>query len=329
VGPTDPPPESSPSRDPYRSQPPDPSPNRRVSRPPLPDMVAGIDTALEGRVGNAMLRVTGDPPEVAYRPLEDHPLGALLGFAAPPDWHAVGLRCGGRARRLQPPSIDGSHAGGSPTPIVLTMLIDRAGCGAGIMRDGETLTPLPGPPEGVVADACRRALGLPTAPPPPDTIELWMLIWLDRLVDAVAVLGRAEPHVTWEAIVALHPAAPGQPAGVEPRTAPWAAPLDESSAAPVALAEATSQLAEAWPWDLLRADPEVVDTAGPPLPPDIARWMDDGMFARWVLAELSELDDLASAVEVLLPPAHAAAVARTVIAAGLPWPRAATGDPPG
>jgi hypothetical protein len=330
VGPTDLPFESSPSRNPDRSGPHDPPSYRTGFGLPLSDMVTSIDTALAGRSGNAILRVTGEPPEAAYRPLDDHPLGPLLGFAAPQDWHAVGIRCRGRARRLQSPGIDDPHTGGNPTPIVLTMLIDRAGCGAGIMRDGETLTPLQGPPEGVVADACRRALGLPTAPPPPDTIELWILIWLDRLVDAIAVLGSAEPHVTWDTIAALHPAAPGRSTGIEPRTTPSRSPFDVPSAAPIALAEASRQLAEAWPWHLLRADPEVVDTAGPPLPADIARWMDDGMFARWVLAELPELADLANAVEVLLPPRHAAGVAQTVIAAGVPWPGGASGGgPPG
>jgi hypothetical protein len=327
VGPTDLPPESSPSLDPDRSRSPDPPPST-VPDLPLPEMVAGIDAALEGQSDSVMLRVTGDPPEVACRPLEDHPLSALVGFTAPQDWRALGIRCNGRARRLQPPRTDDPGAGAVPTPVVLTMLLDRAGRGAGIMRHGQVVTPLPGPPEGVVADACRRALGLPTAPPPQDTIELWVLIWLDRLVETVAVLGRAERYATWETIAALHPAAPGQPAQTgRPQAPPSAAPL-EPTAAPIALAEATRQLAEAWPWSRLRVDPDVADTAGPPLPSDIAQWMDDGMFARWVLAELPELADLASAVDALLPPALATAVARTVTATGVPWPLSGINDPP-
>jgi hypothetical protein len=60
------------------------------------------------------------------------------------------------------------------------------------------------------------------------------------------------------------------------------------------VAEATRALAETWPWTRLRSDPDVVDTAEPPLERRLALWMDDGMFARWLAAELPDLRFLAA-----------------------------------
>jgi hypothetical protein len=301
----------------------DPHPNPTTPLP-LQDLVAGIDAALAGRQGAELLRVTGDPPEVARRPLDHHPLDLLLGFTAPQDWLALGVHCHGRARRLhphQPASVDDSKPSARPAGVMLTMLIDRAGRGAGTLREGEVVTQLPGPPEGVVGDACRRALGLPTAPPPGSTVELWFSIWLDRLVDTIAILGHPERYHTWQAIASLHPAVGGpnhraQCAPTIPRT-----PASLPSRGSITLADATRRLAEAWPWSRLRAEPEVVDTPAPPLAAEITRWMDDGMYARWVLSEMPAMDDLSSAVDALLPASLCAAVAQTVVAAGASWPQ--------
>jgi hypothetical protein len=67
------------------------------------------------------------------------------------------------------------------------------------------------------------------------------------------------------------------------------------------VAEATRALAERWPWPRLHSDPDVVDTAEPPLERRIALWMDDGMFARVALAELAPLGVAARSVRLLLP----------------------------
>jgi hypothetical protein len=78
---------------------------------------------------------------------------------------------------------------------------------------------------------------------------------------------------------------------------------DRPSAAldPVALAASAQALAEAWPWSRLREDPAVVDVLGPPPAPELAVWMDDGMWARWLLSRLPAADDLLAAVHALLP----------------------------
>jgi hypothetical protein len=204
-----------------------------------------------------------------------------------------------------------------PVPVVVTVLVDRAGRGAGALRRGTLVTRLDGPPEGVVGDACRRALGLPTRPPPPSTVDLWLRVWLDRLVEALVFADDTDRFGTWSAVAALHPAAPGQPTSVRANPRSTRAPAPTADA--YMLADATLQLATTWPWSRLRHEPEVVDTGQPPLPRHLTDWMDDGMFARWVLADMVDLPVLARSLDERLPGRLVAAIAETVVIAGLPW----------
>jgi hypothetical protein len=258
----------------------------------------------------ALLRVSvseANPPgELACYPIDPvHPLDLLLGFVAPAHWWALGVS----SRGLQHPVAGGGRVVRSAESpgVRITVLIDRSGRGAGLLRRADGLTALPGPPEGAVADACRRALGLATAPPPPTTVGLWTRCWLDRLVDAVAGSGGAGgagpgPH-TWRDVTRLHPAS-------SVVTARWSGlGLGPD---PDTLADATRALADAWPWARLRADPAVVDVPGPVPDARVAVWMDDGMWARWVLGAFPALDDLVDAACSLLAPNLARAVSQVV-----------------
>lgn len=60
----------------------------------------------------------------------------------------------------------------------------------------------------------------------------------------------------------------------------------------------------------------MADVPGPPPPVQLARWMDDGMWARWLLARLPSTDDLLAAIHALLPPVLADAVDLVAGAAG-------------
>lgn len=129
----------------------------------LEDAVRFVDHISEP--SNHLVRLEGSPPKLGTLPLGDaSPLDHLLGFVAPVTWSAIGLRT-----RDATPRLNGRSNGG-----VLTMLMDRAGQWAGIIRVGETVSVLDHAPEGHLADTCRRCLGLPTAPAPPTTIELWL-----------------------------------------------------------------------------------------------------------------------------------------------------------
>jgi hypothetical protein len=269
----------------------------------LRSLVDEVDATLwsRGEADAALVRVVdpgqaGEPGELAVRPLDDdHPLDVLLGFAAPPEWAALGVAAPGTGHAL-----DGDQP---PERVHVTMLIARSGASAGVLRRGDRATPLGDPPQGLVADACRRALGLPTAPPPATTVGLWVRWWLDGLVQASAERARGAPVPGWADAVALHPAsfvpAPGEPAPE-----------------PAAVAAATLGLADAWGWGRLRGCPEVADRLPGPMPaaltPDVATWMDDGMFARWLLSALPPPDELLDACWGLLPEAVAARVAATV-----------------
>jgi len=260
-------------------------------------LARGVDADLtEAGVHGAILRVSTDPSErlSAFALDGAHPLRLLLRFIAPPWWTALGVSSTGRAHPLD---ADGRPRPGPDSPRVrVTVLIGGDGAAAGLLRHGDDVTPMPDPPEGVVADACRRAFGIPTMPPPASSAELWTLAWLDRIVEAAVRSDGRGRLAEWPAVAALHPA-------VGPsRHVPD----------PPALAAAAAGLTEAWPWSRLRAEPSVVSIPGVDQSPATAAWMDDGMWARWLLAGLPTRADLLAAVHDLLPEPAAAAVSRVV-----------------
>lgn len=292
--------------------------------PPPPDLAlaahvdhADATLASPGSSGpkSAILRVSAasaDPPgELAWFPIDPiHPLDLLLGFVAPLHWRALGVSSCGRQHAI---GGDGRvvRSAGSPR-VRITVLVDRSGGAAALLRRGDERTAMPGPPDGTVADACRRALGLETAPPPPTTAGLWTRSWLDRVVDTLApssgARGGAGPP-TWRDLARLHPAA----SVVATRWSGLGLGPDAD-----ALADATRALADAWPWARLRAEPAVADVPGPLPDPRVVAWMDDGMWARWLLATFPAIDDLVDAACSLLTPSLARAT-RQVVEASVGW----------
>jgi hypothetical protein len=278
----------------------------------LAELVADADAHFLGSDDHALLRVADVPRCLAYLGLgAEHPLEALLGMTAPTGWDALGARCNGRCVPMATATVESGEytqvSGAEPTPVAITFLVDRNGEGAGLLRCGNATTQLNTAPEGVVGDACRRALDLATAPPPASSRELWLRLWLDRVVDAAAdgddvVVG------SWEAAVALHPSAHLSSDHVD--AAPWSSELPD----PTTLAEATHALTTAWPWSRLRRDAETVGTPGPALSTDLAAWMDDGMFARWLLADLAPLPLLLETAQRLLPWSLVADIDEVVLA---------------
>ncbi|HEX5367451.1 MAG TPA: hypothetical protein VFW63_12410 [Acidimicrobiales bacterium] len=233
-----------------------------------------------------------------------HPYAALQGGVAPPHWQALGVCAEAWA----------TGATGTDDAVV-TLLIGRDGCSACLLRRDRAVTSLPGRPDGTVADACRRALGLPTAPPPGPSLLLWTSCWLDRVVEAAA--DRVPPRSpSWSAVARLHPAAaPAAPAGPAWRPAGGAGSPGPAVPGPAALVVAGARLAEAWPWDRLRAEPAVVDVPGGPPGAATSAWMDDGMWARHVLAAYPSLDDLVAAARALVAPVAADGIELVVAAA--------------
>jgi hypothetical protein len=282
---------------------------RDPDRPSAVNLAACVDEADAALApttsDGAILRVAtlgaDGPDDLAWFPLDGgHPLDVLLGFVAPDHWMALGVSTPGHAH---PVGDDGRVVrSADPSRIRVTVLFDRSGRAAGRLRQGGEVAALPGSPEGVVTDACRRCLGLATGPPPATTALLWTLTWLDRLVDAAGGATTSRRPASWADVARLHPAASSPPPGPEADVGPE----------PGALAAATVALAEAWPWSRLRADPSLVDVPGALPEPHVIRWMDDGMWARWLLSTFPTIDDLVAAVWGLLPDRVASAVVEVV-----------------
>lgn len=284
-------------------------------------MAAGGDTAI-------MWLTELRPNALAWVPLSGvHPLELLLRFVAPAHWTAIGVAGPGSAHPLD---ASGRPKRRSPLgQVFVTVVVHRSGVATSLMQHGsgepDAITESP---EGTVADACRRALDLPTSAPPASTACLWSLCWLDRLVDAAgAGPGPRSTLRDWPAVASLHPAAgAGRGPGAGPCPGPhsmlrdWPAIASLHPAArpsqlpsdPAALARSCKVLAAAWPWSRLRAHPEVIALPGLASPPDLAQWMDDGMWSRWLLSAFPSRDDLLAAVYALLPRTLARAIAHTI-----------------
>lgn len=223
---------------------------------------------------------TPSPPAAGTEPVDL--VAALVGFVAPPTWEAMAVVVQGRSWLLDDRSAD-------PRPVRLTHVVDCVGAGASVLRHaGEAPQPRGDPGEGRLVDACRRALGLPTPPPPDDTTELWALLWMDNLVARVArgerprgLVAAARAHPAIE-IVAEH----------DPHL------LDEAIARLVRLGR---MLGHQRSWPKLRAACAAGEWPVEDLTADGAAWMDDGMFARWVLADFPPLDEYLDELADLLP----------------------------
>jgi hypothetical protein len=267
---------------------------------PLDLLIDRIDGAL-GDDGGFLVTLRGKRSglELGFRPLEgEHPVDALLGFRAPAEVDAFGVVVSGTARHL------GGSADMPSGRVRITQIHARDGRSASRLRSIGTDPPVvvdTVAADGDVADCVRRALDLPTPPPPHPPIVWWAIDWLDVLLDqACREPGR---RWTWSHVSRLHPLAGGL------------LPPDS----PSSLVATVAERSEGLEWSSLRlaaADPALA-TDGPPCPigPDLAAWMDDGMFARWLLGSRPEPVDVVVDLVDLLPPP----VTRGVVEALQAW----------
>lgn len=210
---------------------------------------------------------TDDGIELHARPLTtDDPVTELATIEAPAAWQAFGVATGGTARLAAEPDRPRE-------PVRVVVLVDRRGqvtsamTGHGPLLGPDAAATTPDPThldQGRIPDACRRVLGLPTAPPPVPPADLLVLRWLDALTTA----GLAQPGVvTWTQAAALLPDTTG---------ASW------------------SDLRR----QTIRGVPVVDD-----IDSHMAAWMDDGMFAREALGRYPAASLLLSLLTETLPPA--------------------------
>jgi hypothetical protein len=207
--------------------------------------------------------------ELESRPNPDGWLGRTLD----PAWDAVALVATGRARvahpSVEPPARLLPAMGGG---LRLACAVWRTGEVGWSMTlpDGSEFAETPS--EGRLLDMLRRSAGLETSPPPCGASVTEVIIWLAAIREAAGTQAR---RLGWDEAVTLHPAIKGFE-GCEP------------GAAQLLILLRARQLT----WTDLRQR-AVHDLVLPWMPPpETANWMDDGMFARWVLADLPTVDDL-------------------------------------
>lgn len=253
----------------------------------LLDIATLIDSSSVDEPGHLLVHVadeTASDFQLGIRPLdrEIHPFSEIAGFTAPPDWSTFGIRVRGTAHHLESDRPSESSA--------TTFLVHRSGEEASLMRRGDMVDELPGRASGTIPDLCRRVLGLPTDPAPPTSRLLWIVAWLDRILEAWGdPVRRARIESSWVEVALLHPAT-------------GAAPDDDllhldDPERLIALGRAHTK---AWPWARLRANPEVLALPDGDLPACITEWMDDGFYARWALGAFPPATSLARDLCALL-----------------------------
>jgi hypothetical protein len=269
---------------------------------PLQAIARLVDELAADEPGHLLVHVLAEPgPELALgtKPFDRsvHPFDLLAGFTAPADWAVLGVRAQGTAHHLDEPH----HA---PQRTTTTMLLDRSGAQASVLRVGDDVTDVPGVAVGTIPDLCRRALGLPTDPPPaPTTRLLWITIWLDRIMAAWSDPARRRLLTGgWAQLAILHPAVAASPDDDLLTVA--------DPARLVALAQAHT---EAWPWHRLRAEPDAAPLPEGHLTPELASWMDDGFYARWALGAFPHAVELATDLRALLDEPQRSQLVRTII----------------
>jgi len=234
--------------------------------------------------------------------LDDSPEG-LLGWVASDDCLGVGVVATGRAMMDE---TAGSHspAGLRPgtTPGVrLACLVSRDGeVGWRMVVPGGVSLDAP-PSEGRLLDCLRRCFGLSTPPPPAGAGRVQVVVWLLTVHDTIRRTGR---RLSWREVAELHPVG-----------ALRAEPGSLHQAGPAAIPELIRIAGQAWSWETLRQGAARGAWGDDVVTPQLAAWMDEGMFARWILSELPTPEELVNRVRPHVSPSTARRLAHVVRAA--------------
>ena len=245
------------------------------------DLESLVDQLLRSSFDRPMFLAFDDTHLVEQIPLDaDDPVPSL--FCRIVDTHisAVGI--------YAPATLTGSS--GRPTVSAdqtVVHIVHRNGIALTALSQMEsvrTFGPTTEPQHGRVPDACRRILGLTTAPPTDSMTDFVIAAWLE-VISRVAL---QDPEITWSDIVALHPACN---AISEP-------------ALPTAIAQATRDLGHSLDWERFRR--VITAVGGFPFGDSgkkTAAWMDTGMFSRWAMDSLPSRSDAFDLLDATLGPA--------------------------
>lgn len=192
---------------------------------------------------------------------------ALGGFVAPQRWDVFGIIAPARCTPADPAARHPpDRDGGAPehNDVTACALVARTGLVVSELRSVDGALVTAGPTEGRVVDACRRALGLRTAPSTCGPRVWYLLLWIDRMLAAVLGADLGHPP-SWEALAAL-----------------------ERTASPST-------------WRGLRTACARGRIEVPGISPCGASWMDDGMFGREAIGVFAPLLETLGDLRDLLP----------------------------
>jgi hypothetical protein len=252
----------------------------------------------------------GDREKAFALALSDEPDG-LLGWVATPDCQAVGLVATGRLRAL-PGAAAGTVDPGRDR-LRLACLVTRHGevvCKMSLPDGTATgLIKSDAPSEGRMLDSLRRCFGLPTPPPPIGPGRLQAVAWLVAILEQGTAARR---RLSWSDVSRLHPVA-------------LALGTDLRESDTGLLSSLLRVAGSAWSWEDFRQQAERHACLVDLIDPKLAGWMDEGMFARWILSELPSPDELLARVRAYLAPSAARRLAHAVHASGQTEAAGATG----
>jgi hypothetical protein len=227
----------------------------------------------------------------------DDPAG-FLGRNAAPNCVAVGVIATGKVTvadtevelpvRLSPGVTPG---------IRMCCLVARGGQVGWRMTlpDGRSLSQAPS--EGRLLDCLKRSLALPTPPPPVGADQLQSVFWLSAILDEAQ---RTDRKLSWREILRLHP--------VTELLEGCDATIDGEAD----LQDLVRMAGRSWSWELLRQQAVTHQWAKELVSPDLAAWMDEGMFARWILGALPGPDELVARIRPLVAPSAARRLSHAV-----------------
>lgn len=264
------------------------------------------------------LRVFEDPEEDTGLRVEASPdsLG-LLGWRAPHDCVAVGMVATGRGRV----TVDSEEpAGGSSNSSDLADRVNDSGGALSlrmaciVSRDREigwwmelpdsTLRTEP-PAAGRMLDVLLRCFALPTPPPDEPASEIHSAAWLASVMDGGMSSDR---RLTWSDVEQLHPLARVLAGDVDVRI-----PLsgEEDEVAQQQFEGLLRIAAAACSWEEIRMQATRGELEAF-IEPELAAWMDEGMFSRWLSSIIPPIDHLLEATRPLLVPSAARRLAHAV-----------------